>query len=187
MEWPKPVRHNYWACVQQLMSLCPLEPVICNKRRHCNEKPVHYKERKTRHNNKDPAQQQRPSTTNNSNNHNDSKLNKMIFKINKYTKGGKRSQELMMWRAERTRHSSGFWSEYVGKWWCQSPGWKKKHKRSEAAQMWLQHNLWALHHRMILLLVLKCKIKIFNHCFIGKSIGDKLQNSIYVTKTLCNQ
>lgn len=31
----------------------------------------------------------------------------MIFKINKYTKGGKRSQELMMWRAQDTAQVSG--------------------------------------------------------------------------------
>ena len=29
----KPVRHSYWACA--------LEPVLCNKRSHCNEKPSH--------------------------------------------------------------------------------------------------------------------------------------------------
>ena len=29
----KPVSHNYWACA--------LKPVVCNKRSHCNEKPLH--------------------------------------------------------------------------------------------------------------------------------------------------
>ena len=64
----KPVRHNYWACalepvshnywthVPQLLSLhsgaCEpqllkpawLEPVLCNKGSHCNEKPMHHNE-----------------------------------------------------------------------------------------------------------------------------------------------
>ena len=31
----KPVRHNYWACA--------LEPVLCSKRSHDNEKPTHHK------------------------------------------------------------------------------------------------------------------------------------------------
>lgn len=33
-------------------------------------------------------------------------------------------------------------------------------------------------------LVLKCKITIFYHCLIGKDTEDKLQNSVYVMKTL---
>ena len=49
----KPVRHNYWACaleptghnywarVPQLLKPAHLEPVLCNKRSHSNEKPVH--------------------------------------------------------------------------------------------------------------------------------------------------
>ena len=37
----KPVRHNYWAHVLQLLKLVRLEPVLCNKRSHCNEKPAH--------------------------------------------------------------------------------------------------------------------------------------------------
>lgn len=36
----------------------------------------------------------------------------------------------------------------------------------------------------MLTLVLKCKIKIFYHRFIGKDIEDKGQNSVYVTKPL---
>ena len=32
----KPVRHNYWPCA--------LEPVLCNKGSHCNEKPAHRNE-----------------------------------------------------------------------------------------------------------------------------------------------
>ena len=56
----KPVRHNYWACVPQLLSLrsraCKpqllkptrLEPMLCNKRIHRSEKPAHH--------NKDPMQ-----------------------------------------------------------------------------------------------------------------------------------
>ena len=46
----KPVRHNYWACalepashnywarVPQLLKPTRLEPMLCNKRSHCNEK-----------------------------------------------------------------------------------------------------------------------------------------------------
>ena len=49
----KPVRHNYWACalepashnywarVLQLLKPACLEPVLCNKRSHCNEKPAY--------------------------------------------------------------------------------------------------------------------------------------------------
>ena len=39
-EAPRPVLHNYWACVP--------EPVLCSKRSHCREKPPR--------SNKDPAQ-----------------------------------------------------------------------------------------------------------------------------------
>ena len=38
---PKPVRHNYWACVLQLLKPVRLEAVLCNKRSHRNEKPTH--------------------------------------------------------------------------------------------------------------------------------------------------
>ena len=37
----KPVRHNYWAHVPQLLKPVCLEPVLRNKRNHRNEKPVH--------------------------------------------------------------------------------------------------------------------------------------------------
>ena len=52
----KPVHHNYWACtlepashnywgrVPQLLKPACLEPVLRNKRSHCNEKPVHHNE-----------------------------------------------------------------------------------------------------------------------------------------------
>ena len=40
----KPVRHNYWACVTQLLKPACLEPVLCNKRSHRNEKPMHRNE-----------------------------------------------------------------------------------------------------------------------------------------------
>ena len=40
----EPVSHNYWAHVPQLLKPVCLEPVLCNKRSHCNEKPVHRKE-----------------------------------------------------------------------------------------------------------------------------------------------
>ena len=34
-----------WACVQQLLSLCTLEPVFCTKRSHRSEKPAHCNQR----------------------------------------------------------------------------------------------------------------------------------------------
>ena len=49
----KPMHHNYWACalepasqnywtyVPQLLKSRHLEPVLCNKRSHHNERPVH--------------------------------------------------------------------------------------------------------------------------------------------------
>ena len=52
----KPMRHNYWACalkpashncwshVPQLLKPTCLEPMLCNKRSHCNEKPPHRNE-----------------------------------------------------------------------------------------------------------------------------------------------
>ena len=38
----KPVRHNYWARTPQLLKPERLEPVLHNKRSHCNEKPTHH-------------------------------------------------------------------------------------------------------------------------------------------------
>ena len=38
----KPVRHTYRACVPQLLKPACLEPVLCNKRSHRYEKPVHH-------------------------------------------------------------------------------------------------------------------------------------------------
>ena len=40
----KPVRHNYLAHVPQLLKPVHLEPVLRNKRNHCNEKPAHRNE-----------------------------------------------------------------------------------------------------------------------------------------------
>ena len=52
----KPVHHNYWACTldpashnywsrtPQLLKPVCLEPMLCNKRSHCHEKPVHHNE-----------------------------------------------------------------------------------------------------------------------------------------------
>ena len=52
----KPVRHDYWACAleptshnywahePQLLKPAHLEPVLCNKRSHRNEKPMHRNE-----------------------------------------------------------------------------------------------------------------------------------------------
>ena len=41
----KPVHHNYWTRVPQLLKPVPLEPVLHNKRSHCNEKPAHLQRR----------------------------------------------------------------------------------------------------------------------------------------------
>ena len=40
----EPVSHNYWAHVPQLLRPAHLEPMLCNKRSHRNEKPVHHNE-----------------------------------------------------------------------------------------------------------------------------------------------
>ena len=40
----KPMRHNYWAHVPQLLKPVCLEPVLHNKRSHHNEKPAHRNE-----------------------------------------------------------------------------------------------------------------------------------------------
>ena len=40
----EPVSHNYWAHVPQLLKPARLEPVLCNERSHCNEKPAHHNE-----------------------------------------------------------------------------------------------------------------------------------------------
>ena len=37
----EPTSHNYWAHVPQLLKATRLEPVLCNKRSHRDEKPVH--------------------------------------------------------------------------------------------------------------------------------------------------
>ena len=37
----EPASHNYWARVLQLLKPVRLEPVLYNKRSHCNEKPAH--------------------------------------------------------------------------------------------------------------------------------------------------
>ena len=38
----EPVSHNYWTCSPQLLKPTCLETVFCNKRSHCNKKPVHH-------------------------------------------------------------------------------------------------------------------------------------------------
>ena len=40
----EPASHNYSTHVPQLLKPARLEPMLCNKRSHCNEKPVHHKE-----------------------------------------------------------------------------------------------------------------------------------------------
>ena len=37
----EPVSHNYWARAPQLLKPMHLEPMLCNKRSHCNEKQTH--------------------------------------------------------------------------------------------------------------------------------------------------
>ena len=36
----EPTSHNYWAHMPQLLKPVCLEPMLCNKRSHCNEKPA---------------------------------------------------------------------------------------------------------------------------------------------------
>ena len=65
----KPVNHDYWACAPESRSrsygsLCTLQPVLHNKRSHCNEKPTHHcwsspcmpQPEKRLHSKEDPAQ-----------------------------------------------------------------------------------------------------------------------------------
>ena len=40
----KPMSHNYWARMPQLLKPVRLEPVLRNKRSHRNEKPAHRNE-----------------------------------------------------------------------------------------------------------------------------------------------
>ena len=40
----KPMHHNYRACEPQVLKSKHLEPMLRNKRSHCDEKPVHRKE-----------------------------------------------------------------------------------------------------------------------------------------------
>ena len=42
----KPMHHNYWACMPQLLKPARLEPVLRDKRSHCNEKPAHHNKEK---------------------------------------------------------------------------------------------------------------------------------------------
>ena len=57
------------SCTPQLLSLCVLEPVLCEKRNHCSEKPGHYNQRVPSHSppqlEKVQGQQRRPSTAKN--------------------------------------------------------------------------------------------------------------------------
>ena len=38
----EPVSHNYWVRVPQLLKPMRLQPMLCNKRSHRNEKPAHH-------------------------------------------------------------------------------------------------------------------------------------------------
>ena len=40
----EPVCHNYWDRMLKLLKPVWLEPVLCNKKSHCNEKPMHCNE-----------------------------------------------------------------------------------------------------------------------------------------------
>ena len=40
----EPASHKYWACMLQLLKPAHLEPVLHNKKSHCNEKPGHRNE-----------------------------------------------------------------------------------------------------------------------------------------------
>ena len=40
----EPTSHNYWARMPQLPKPAHLEPILHNKRSHCNEKPTHHNE-----------------------------------------------------------------------------------------------------------------------------------------------
>ena len=40
----EPTSHNYWACTPQLLKPMRLEPMLSNKRSHCNEKPAYRNE-----------------------------------------------------------------------------------------------------------------------------------------------
>ena len=40
----EPMSHKYWAHVPQLLKPTRLEPMLLNKRSHCNEKPAHHNE-----------------------------------------------------------------------------------------------------------------------------------------------
>ena len=52
----KPVSHNYWACVPQLLKPTHLETMLRNKRSHCNEKPAHRNYREPTRSKEDPTQ-----------------------------------------------------------------------------------------------------------------------------------
>ena len=40
----EPASHSYGARMPQLLKPARLDPVLCNKRSHCNEKPTHHNE-----------------------------------------------------------------------------------------------------------------------------------------------
>ena len=59
----KPVRHNYWSPVLQLLKPVPLEPLLCNKRSRHNQKPPRKSSSHLPQLEKACTQQRRPSTT----------------------------------------------------------------------------------------------------------------------------
>ena len=63
----KSASHNYRTRVPKILKAARLEPVLCNKRSHCNERPVHLNEEQpllatTR---KSPVQQWKPNAAKN--------------------------------------------------------------------------------------------------------------------------
>ena len=63
----EPVSHNYWARTPQLLKPARLEPVLRNKRSHCNEKPrtTTKSSLRSKQLEKARAQQQRPNAAKN--------------------------------------------------------------------------------------------------------------------------
>ena len=72
----KPVRHNSWACMLQLLKPSCLEPALHSKRSHRGEKPAHLKEEEPPL----PASRESPRTATKTQS-NEKEINKIIFKL----------------------------------------------------------------------------------------------------------